>query len=291
MCIAILNKRSQLSAATINTAWENNPEGGGLIWIEKGQLKTFKTYDRAEMLKTYQTIRHRTKQPIVLHFRIATSGARTLDNLHPFLINKQTAFVHNGVIAGLGNETHSDTAEFNLLLQKLPANFLESEALRELIAGYIGYSKLVFLQASGTFTIVNEHAGQWDNDTWYSNDSHKESAYYYYGTQKIAKQPKQGAKVKTKAAPIISPQEYNRQAENELENMNYLRSYFTGVTYKAAENIADALNCETHDVNFLWEVEDAARLYSTYDLEELERLLISPPQATRSQYTYDLWND
>lgn len=289
MCIAILNKRSQLSAATINTAWNNNPEGGGLIWVEKGQLKTFKTYERAELLKKYQAIRPKTKTPVVLHFRIATSGARTLDNLHPFQVDEKTAFVHNGIIAGMGNETHSDTAQFNFLLQQLPANFIQSEAIRELIAGYIGASKLIFLQASGTYTIVNEHAGKWDGDTWYSNDSHKESEFYYFGTQKVAKASKQGAKVK--AAPIISPAEYNRQAENEMENMNYLRTYFTGVTYKAAENIADALNCETHDVNFLWEVEDAARLYNTYDLEELERLLISPPSSKRSAYSYELWAD
>lgn len=289
MCIAILNKRSQLSAATINTAWNNNPEGGGLIWVEKGRLQTFKTYDAGEFLKTYQTARKRTKQPMVLHFRIATSGARTLDNLHPFTVNTALAFVHNGIICGLGNETHSDTAELNHMLRKLPANFLQCETTRELLRGYIGASKLVFLDESGRYTIINESAGKWQGDTWYSNDSHEQSRYSYFGTVKVDKHAPKWKKAKS--TPILSPAEYNRQAEGEMENMQYLRTYFSGVTYKAAEAIAEALDIETHAVGFLWEVEDAARLYNTYDLQELERLLTSPPSAKRAAYAYDLWND
>lgn len=76
-----------------------------------------------------------------------------------------------------------------------------------------------------------------------------------------------------------------------MENMQYLRTYFSGVTYKAAEAIAEALDTDTHAVGFLWEVEDAARLYNTYDLQELERLITSPPSSKRAAYTYDLWND
>jgi predicted glutamine amidotransferase len=287
MCIAILNKRSQLNAATINTAWNNNPEGAGLIWIERGQVKTFKTYDRAELLKTYQTIRPKNKQPIVLHFRIATSGARTLDNLHPFQVNNNLSFVHNGVIAGLGNETHSDTAQFNHMLQKLPANFLACETTRELIASYVSGSKLVFLESTGRYTIINEQAGTWNGDTWYSNDSHQQSRYSYHGTTRIDKYASKYTK--SKAKTILSPSEYNHRHEMEAENMSYLRNYFTGVTYRTAENIAEALACDTHDVSFLWEVEEAARTYNTYDLEELERLLTSPPSSKASPYTFELW--
>jgi hypothetical protein len=289
MCIAILNKRSQLSAATINTAWQNNPEGGGLIWTERGTLKTFKTYDAGEFLKTYQTIRKRTKQPVVLHFRIATSGAKTLDNLHPFTVSPSLAFVHNGIVCGLGNETDSDTAELNKMLKKLPANFLQCPTTRELLRGYIGSSKLVFLDNTGRFTIINETAGSWSGDTWYSNDSHEQTRYSYFGTVKVDNHAKTWKKPKSTA--VLSHAQYNRHAEGELENMQYLRSYFTGVTYKAAEAIAEALDTETHDVGFLWEVEDAARLYNTYDLQELERLLTSPPSSKATRYSYELWND
>jgi hypothetical protein len=236
MCIAILNKRSQLSAATINTAWQNNPEGGGLILTERGALKTFKTYDAGEFLKTYQTIRKRTKQPVVLHIRIATSGAKTLDNLHPFTVNNALAFLHNGIVYGLGNDTHSDTAELNTMLKKLPANFLNCDTTRELLRGYIGSSKLIFLDNTGRFTIINEAAGNWSGDSWYSNDSHEQTRYSYFGTVKVDNHAKTWKKPKSTA--VLSHAQYNRHAEGELENMTYLRSYFTGVTYKAAEAIA-----------------------------------------------------
>ena len=151
MCIAILNTIDRLSADTITNSWNNNNQGAGLLYNLNGQLQTFKTYKLKQLLKEYNRLRDNPNTgKIVLHFRIATSGGtEKYTNLHPFLINSKLGFVHNGIITGLGNNTHSDTYQFNELLKQLPPNFLQCEATRELITGYIGGSKLIFLDKIG----------------------------------------------------------------------------------------------------------------------------------------------
>jgi hypothetical protein len=99
------------------------------------------------------------------------------------------------MITGTGlpqSNEFSDTYLFNqLILQKLPKDFTRNEAITNLIAQYIDYSKLIFLDSADNWTIINEDLGEWNGDNWYSNKSylcstpHKKSSkgydYYYYG--------------------------------------------------------------------------------------------------------------
>lgn len=55
-----------------------------------------------------------------LHFRLATHGKLSLENLHPFNIQESTWLMHNGIISGLGNERFSDTYELAEILSELP---------------------------------------------------------------------------------------------------------------------------------------------------------------------------
>jgi predicted glutamine amidotransferase len=112
----------------------------------------------------------------ILHFRIATSGKIDRANCHPFSVNKNLAFVHNGMInINQLNANVSDTYTFNeLILKKLPTTFLNNHAILDLIENYIGYSKLVFLDNDNTASILNEDLGHWDADNnWYSNNSYQ----------------------------------------------------------------------------------------------------------------------
>jgi len=187
MCIGILNNKKTLSKKHLKNSWENNDDGAGLLWVEKGKLKTFKELNSFIVFyHKYLEIRSKIKTPIVLHFRIGTHGKKNVDNLHPFICSEHVGFVHNGIISGWGNVLISDTNEFNLtILSKLPKGFEQNEATLFLIQETIGYSKLIFLNTNNEVSIVGEEKGSWSGDDWFSNDSYKElNSYVYYGNIK-----------------------------------------------------------------------------------------------------------
>lgn len=188
MCIAILNQKSTLEFETLKNSFDNNNQGAGLLFAENNILKAYKTYDFNEFTEFYYSLRNRINTPIVLHFRIATSGFSEI-NLHPFFVNKGLAFVHNGVFSGLGNKEFSDTYQFCEMLKKLPQDFLKNKAIFELLNFRIERSKLIFLDSSNNYTILNENLGIWDNSgNWYSNDSYlKSNDFWYYGNEKVNK--------------------------------------------------------------------------------------------------------
>ena len=191
MCIAILNtkKAGRLPKNQIKNSWDNNDMGAGLLWNKDGKLNVFKSYDYDDYIDKYNALRDDNSiNSIVLHFRIATSGYNGEHNLHPFLVDDNVGFVHNGVISGLGNKTFSDTYEFNDMLKKYKHDFLSCEMSKFFISEYIGYSKLIFLDNKDKHTIINEELGKWTDGNWYSNDSYKEyKSFVYYGNQKVAK--------------------------------------------------------------------------------------------------------
>lgn len=194
MCIAILNtkKAGRLPNSHIKNSWDNNDMGSGLLWTENGKLKVYKTYKYDDYIDKYNKLRdNRDVGNIVLHFRIATSGYKGEHNLHPFLVNDELGFVHNGVIKGLGNQKLSDTYEFNDMLKKFKHDFISCDMTKYFISEYIGYSKLIFLAADDRYTIINEELGKWTDGNWYSNDSYKQyNDYSWYGNTKVSKSSK-----------------------------------------------------------------------------------------------------
>lgn len=187
MCIAILNTKKLISESEFMNCWDNNPDGFGMAWIEKSEIRIFKelindllAYDR------YKEIRKSNNKPILLHFRIATHGMIDLANCHPFRIDNNTVFAHNGIIDIHTTKTESDTIAFNnQLLKKLPIDFIFDKTFMKLIEMAIGNSKLVFLHASGKFRIANNNLGLWKSENWYSNESFKQSKYIYTDYTKL----------------------------------------------------------------------------------------------------------
>lgn len=191
MCICILNtkKAGRLPKSQIKNSWDNNDMGAGLLWSENNKLNVFKTYLYDDYIEKYNELRDNNSiGNIVLHFRIATSGYNGEHNLHPFLVNDNLGFVHNGVISGLGNKDFSDTYQFNDMLKGFKHDFISCKMTKYFISEYIGHSKLIFLNTDDKYTIINEHLGKWTDDNWYSNDSYKQyNDYSYYGNQKVSK--------------------------------------------------------------------------------------------------------
>ena len=51
----------------------------------------------------------------------------------------------------------------------MPNNFTGNKSMIELITGYIGTDKMIFLNRNGDVKIVNEKKGIWKDGIWYSN--------------------------------------------------------------------------------------------------------------------------
>jgi len=190
MCVAILKgKNKRISRAELTDAWNSNPDGGGLAWSEGGKLHVFKSFDKdGKMMNRDEfvdiAVKLQTKylsENMLIHFRIATQGEVNERNCHPFIVNKDVVFIHNGVIRDVPHSNEvSDTRYFNrLYLRALPFKFGDEHSpvfgargINKLIEDRIGWSKLIFLNSGGEFEIVNEDSGTWKRGNWFSNLNH-----------------------------------------------------------------------------------------------------------------------
>jgi hypothetical protein len=207
MCIAILNSPNvTFTQELIRNCWNNNKDGGGMIWtdVKSNQLYIHKEVQSFQnFYNKYLEIRKENPQSnVVLHFRISTSGGVNETNCHPFQVNKDLAFVHNGIISELNgiDAKKSDTNLFNeTYLRKLPSDFIYNDAILKLIQKFIGSSKLVFLNAYNEYTIINESLGKRDDEfdgCWFSNSTYKKIDYVDYGGTKVYHNAKHNAKPK-----------------------------------------------------------------------------------------------
>lgn len=186
MCIAIYKPSNKtISKDILKRCYDSNPDGAGFMYAQDKELKIQKGF--FEFDKFYDAYKAHQAKKCVIHFRIKTHGKIDETNCHPFLINPTLGFVHNGIISGFGNNTHSDTIQFNeSVLQKLVSKWgnlaLFQDPMVDLIEGRIGYSKLVMLDRHGNHKIFNEDKGQWDGGVWYSNTSYKPKPKYEQST-------------------------------------------------------------------------------------------------------------
>lgn len=173
MCVIVVKPAKQtLKKNVFKQCWEHNKDGGGFMYAENNKIHIFKSMDIEIFWKAYQSIKPH-KKDVVLHFRIATGGPINLENCHPFAVNKNLAFAHNGILPIKHNEKQSDTSVFNdIVLKNLPTNFLEYEGMKTLMEGYIGYDKITFMDSLGNITILNEAEGEWVDGLWFSNTYH-----------------------------------------------------------------------------------------------------------------------
>lgn len=193
MCIAILNKISSkdITKEQLLNCWENNYDGAGLLWSDGEKLNVYKELnDFNKLYNAYKSARKESIGDVLIHFRISTHGKVDKTNCHPFLVNEELGFIHNGIIYEFGYEKlYSDTYTLNRdVFQKLPKNFLDNDGVLNMLDVIIGSSKLVFLNIDGYGLILNEKLGVWDNDNWFSNTSYKSvSRYIDYGGKKVLK--------------------------------------------------------------------------------------------------------
>lgn len=197
MCIIIAKKQGLLipKKSTLQTCFENNPDGAGYMFtlhnkviIRKGYT-TFKGFYKDLMRDTFKY--NLKNKNVVMHFRIATSGGVTPAKTHPFPLSNDIndlnkldvlcniGIAHNGVFYNYTyDKTLSDTQnyikDFLYNIQQLCTDFLHNENAEALINNSLNYSKLAILNASGLHTFGSFIE---DEGVLYSNDSYKRERY------------------------------------------------------------------------------------------------------------------
>ena len=195
MCIAIfLPAGKELTEEILNNCYESNKDGFGFSWFDNhNNLQIVKTADKDEikmLINSFCKFRRRyMNKHFIVHFRIATHGKIMAETCHPFKVNKDLVFAHNGILQynyGVDiKSSKSDTMMFNeTILKRLPKNFIYKPELVELLEGYIGYgNKMIFLNSKNDYLILNEGAGTWDKGVWYSNGSYRRQKFLFTDTQ------------------------------------------------------------------------------------------------------------
>jgi len=185
MCIIIYQPKGEkdIPKEHFDECWTSNPHGMGFCFLKGNNIWYYKNTEyRKEAWDKYKEIAAKYETPIIMHFRMGTSGNRDSVNCHPFVIDEDNMFCHNGVIKiDRKDETKSDTYTFNeMILKKLPRNFIFNEAIKKLIAKSIDRDKMAFLHSSGKVTIINKDLGHWKDGRWYSNYSYVKTNFCGY---------------------------------------------------------------------------------------------------------------
>ena len=160
-----------------------NPDGFGWgILFEDGTLEQFNSLTST---LTVDKFLETAKMPGIVawlfHARIATHGAVTVDNCHPFNVSRETLLAHNGVLPVQMPKGYkgSDSAYFAETLLPLwgGVNALNHSETWSLLEEWMGHSKVVLLSADPAapmpLMILNEVLGKWEGNTWYSNTYHR----------------------------------------------------------------------------------------------------------------------
>jgi hypothetical protein len=188
MCLAIYKKAGAvIPSEGIITSSKSNNDGYGVAVALGDRLHLVRSMKLDGVLKTLERFK---EFPAIVHLRMATHGEKTEKNCHPFLVDDNTAFIHNGVLTiPTPQKEYSDTWHFANLIVKPHQRETAGEWLwtshaslnLHLLAGYS--NKFCFLRADGKHLIVNESAGHWSEcgGIWYSNSSYKSTPAYSYG--------------------------------------------------------------------------------------------------------------
>lgn len=182
MCVISLStpdSTERISTERFVEMSKTNPDGMGIAWVEDGEIKVWRSMFNLDSLILRYDHAWEIGSPILCHFRITTHGATDLGNCHPFFVpNHSVVMAHNGTINNMLDKRTktgpSDTKLFiRQILAHLPRRFWLHETILHLIEERVNSSRLVFLDASGNYRIVNEkNIGWWDkNGHWYSNRS------------------------------------------------------------------------------------------------------------------------
>jgi len=236
MCL-LINQPKQtnlISESKLRTAFDANPDGVGFAFGDgqRVQIRKFRKFKK--FLDAYHRSfeKYGKTSDFVIHFRWTTHGINSgTFNVHPFQINDGLAFAHNGVIHKVDDDQKlSDTQVFNRdILKPLSIKNTINPVVLLLIQEYIGNgSKLAFVNRFGQSQIVNEKAGHYLDNIWYSNRSYESAGACYsnpmYGIWKPTRTRNQKAGLKLKQSAYCNTCGI-KKAKSELTSIQHLGGY------------------------------------------------------------------
>lgn len=185
MCLIVkTNDSSEVKENLIKSAYQNNSDGFGIMFLRKGRIQTRKIVPKTadDIVKLFDEYKD-MKIPMGLHWRFTTAGSSNKGNCHPFSVlnaeehGRDVYMMHNGpaLPTPMIDKDKSDTHQYvKYVLRPMLANnpnLLYNTEWQEMIAESIGSDKLLFLDSkTKQFTIINEDEGETlDNDMWLSN--------------------------------------------------------------------------------------------------------------------------
>lgn len=192
MCLIIYKPAGkEIPPEQVDTALANNPDGFGMMWIEKGIARSWKIYStkaKSEILKRVAAL---TPYEAGVHFRLRTHGEISTDQSHPHEVLNQKEhtrtvwLMHNGIFstAPITNKAKSDTwhfIEFHLKpLLAYHKDLLETKP--EILNDLVGSNKLLLLDANyHKFILVNSNLWHEEDGLKYSNHySHRKATVWY----------------------------------------------------------------------------------------------------------------
>jgi Glutamine amidotransferases class-II len=188
MCLIIYNPKGlPVKKQYIRTSYQNNSDGFGVMWVEKGRVRVIQGL--LSLKDIFKTIERLKGIPHVIHMRYRTVGAISDANTHPFQIldrkmdGEDLWMMHNGTFSFIERDkTHSDTAIFaqklKPILKDLGTNVLFDKFHPQKLAKKIGGgNKVVFMRNDGSVSILNEDSGFWEDGIWFSNRYSLQSSY------------------------------------------------------------------------------------------------------------------
>ena len=99
MCILIEQSEGQhFTFSQVLDFYEHNPDGFGAFDPATGEVERLPGGDVKKIYKLYRD--KYAGRHCLLHFRLATSGAHDLVNVHPFEVGSDWVLFHNGVLDG-----------------------------------------------------------------------------------------------------------------------------------------------------------------------------------------------
>ena len=187
MCLIIkANNPKDLDLNLMECAYENNSDGFGIMFYNKGKVHTHKIVpkdfqDIHKMWKDYKDL----NTQVGIHFRFTTAGNTCRDLSHPFQVlrkgengaDRDLWVMHNGakLPTPMIDKNKSDTHQFikwviRPQLLNNP-NLLYNAEWTESLEDLIGSDKLLFLDGkTQEFTIINQDEGKdVKNVGWVSN--------------------------------------------------------------------------------------------------------------------------
>ena len=197
MCITLFSAAQRPNKETLQICFTNNSDGAGFAYAHEGKLhlqKGFFTFD--DFWAHYKDIPQNV--PCILHFRKVSVGPKDKKNCHPWRIDENHCFAHNGTIKQFDfkNAKVSDTGKFvDEMLKPMFSSNQDNWATKwakELLENYIGAeNKCIILSNTGKYLLLNENRGMWEGEVWFSNDSFRRRGVTAWGDYAQEPQPSQ----------------------------------------------------------------------------------------------------